>query len=53
MSEAVLIRNSEDVEASTRNEVFGSVVHENPSRSVAPTTVAVEKYQDDVTTFRS
>lgn len=43
IDDEVLIRNSEDVDESTRNEVFGSVVPENASRRTGPTATAEEK----------
>lgn len=40
----VLMRKSDDVEESTRNDVFGRVIQENASLRVEPTAVAEEKY---------
>lgn len=43
IEEEVLMRNSEDVDESMRNEVFGSVTPENASRRTGPTATAEEK----------
>lgn len=49
----VLIRNSEDVDASIRNAVFGKVVPENVSLKTDPMATAWEKYPEAVATLRS
>lgn len=43
IDDEVLIRNSEDVDESMRNEVFGSVIPENARRRTGPTATAEEK----------
>ncbi len=48
-----LIRKSDDVEESTRNDVFWRVVQENVSRRTEPTAVAEEKYPHVLETLYS